>query len=306
MEQNFSYYYIFNTVARCQNISKASKELFISQPAISKSIKKLEENLGTTLFIRNSRGVFLSEEGARLYAHTKNAFSEIEEGEKEIRRRNELEISQVSIGVSTTLCRFVLLPYLEEFVREHPHVKIIIQSQASLETIEQLTRGQLDMGLVVSTKSTQELKQISLGQIHDCFVATDTYINHLKEREGYFSEQDTDYFQWGNLMLMDQKNMTRQHIEQYFEDNQIHPQHILEVNSMDLLIEFARIGIGIAGVCREFVKEELLSGELIEIPLSVPIPERDICICYHSKMGVTRGTRLFLEYIRKTQHIDPK
>ena len=83
MEQNFSYYYIFNAVARHGNISKASKELFISQPAISKAIKKLEENLETCLFIRNSRGVYLSEEGKKLYEHTKLAFLEIEEGEKD-------------------------------------------------------------------------------------------------------------------------------------------------------------------------------------------------------------------------------
>lgn len=306
MEQNFSYYYIFNTVARCGNISKASKELYISQPAISKSIKKLEENLGATLFIRNSRGVFLSEEGKRLYEHTRHAFFEIEEGEKEIKRRNELEISQVCIGVSTTLCRFVLLPYLKEFVKNYPHVKIVLQSQPSLETIEQLEKGQLDVGLIVDTKSAKHLKHVSLGQIHDCFVATDTYLHNLRKRERNVSfSQALDYFEYGNIMLMDQKNMTRQHVEQYFSDNQIVPQHVLEVNSMDLLIEFAKIGIGISGVCRDFVKEELASGELVEIPLEVPIPERNICICYHSNMGLTRGTRLFLDYIQKTQGISP-
>lgn len=298
MEQNFSYYYIFNIVARCGNISKASKELYISQPAISKAIKKLEENLGTTLFIRNSRGVFLSEEGERLYQHTKNAFLEIEEGEKELKKRNDMEISQICIGVSTTLCRFILLPYLKDFVKNHPHVKIVLQSQPSLETIEQLEKGQLDIGLIVNTKAAKHLEQISLGHIHDCFVATDTYLTNLREREGHGTDDSIDYFDCGNIMLMDQKNMTRQHIERYFEDNHISPKQVLEVNSMDLLIEFAKIGLGISGVCKEFVKDELENGELIQIPLSTSIPEREFCFCFNPKMGISRGMQLFLDYIQ--------
>ena len=190
---------------------------------------------------------------------------------------------------------------MKDFVKNHPHVKIVLQSQPSLETIEQLEKGQLDIGLIVNTKAAKNLEQISLGHIHDCFVATDTYLSNLKEREGHGNAgtNDTiDYFECGNIMLMDQKNMTRRHIERYFEDNHIAPKQVLEVNSMDLLIEFAKIGLGISGVCREFVTDELESGELVEIPLETVIPEREICFCFHSKMGISRGMQLFLDYIQ--------
>ena len=297
MEQNFSYYYIFNAVAKNGNISKASKELFISQPAISKAIKKLEENLDTCLFIRNSRGVYLSEEGKRLYEHTKVAFREIEEGEKELRLSNDLEIGQIRFGVSTTLCRFVLLSYLKEFVKDYPHIKTIIQCQPSLETVELVEKGQIDIGLIVNTKSAKHLERKSIGVIHDTFVATKTYLENLAKREGLTTLTETDCFEYGNIMLMDQKNMTRHHVDRYFTDNDIMPKHILEVNSMDLLIEFAKTGLGIAGVVRNFVEEELERGELVEIPLSQPIPSREICFTYIPPMGLSKSTKSFIEYI---------
>lgn len=298
MEQNFSYYHIFNAVARTGNISRASKELFISQPAISKAIKKLEDNLDTRLFIRNSRGVFLSEEGKILYEHTKNAFQEIEEGEAYLKKRNEMEIGQVRIGVSTTLCRFVLLPYLKSFVKEHPHIKIQINCKPTLEILELIDKGQIDVGLIVNPKKTRHLHLCSIGEIEDTFVATDTYLNNLKEREG---TNDFDYFQTGNIMLMNQENMTRQHVDHYLSENGIIPQHVLEINSMDLLIEFAKIGLGIAGVSKNFVEPELKSGILREIPLPAPIPRRELCFAYDSRIEPCKGAQAFIDYIDRSR-----
>ena len=118
MYQNLSSYRIFYTVANTKNISKAAKELYISQPAISKSIQKLEESLGTKLFERSSRGVALTDSGELLYTHVKSAFETLSIGEDRLRRSIELGIGHLTIGVSSTLCKYVLLPYLKEFIKE--------------------------------------------------------------------------------------------------------------------------------------------------------------------------------------------
>jgi DNA-binding transcriptional LysR family regulator len=296
MEQNFSYYYIFNAVARTGNISRASKELFLSQPAISKAIKKLEDNLGTRLFIRSSRGVMLSEEGKILYEHTKNAFQEIEEGEASLKKRNELEIGHVRLGVSTTLCRFFLLPYLKSFVKEYPHIKITLNCHPTLDSLESLEKGQIDVALIVNPRTNRHLKLYPVGEITDAFVATETYLDHLREREG---GEEIDYFRTGNIMLMDQENMTRQHIDRYLQANEIIPKQILEVNSMDLLIEFAKIGLGIAGVTKNFVEEELSSGKLVEIPLATPIPGRKISFACDSRFELSKGALTFFHFIQR-------
>ena len=112
MNQNLSAYRIFYTVANAGNISKAAKELYISQPAISKSIQKLEDGIGCKLFLRSSRGVTLTEEGELLYSYVKNAFETLTLGEEKLHRSIELGVGHLKIGVSSTLCKYLLLPYL--------------------------------------------------------------------------------------------------------------------------------------------------------------------------------------------------
>ena len=123
MEQHLSQYRIFYEVARCGNISRAAKELYISQPAISKAIGKLEESLGLSQFTRSSRGVQLTEEGEILFEHTREAFDALERGESELKRIQEFDIGHLRIGVSNTLCKYILLPYLKTFIHQYPHLK---------------------------------------------------------------------------------------------------------------------------------------------------------------------------------------
>ena len=85
MEQNLNLYHIFYTVAKCRNISGAARQLFISQPAISKAISRLEQNLNTVLFLRSSRGVRLTETGELLYRQVESAFQAISQGEEQLR-----------------------------------------------------------------------------------------------------------------------------------------------------------------------------------------------------------------------------
>ena len=123
MEQHLSQYKIFYEVARCGNISRAAKELYISQPAISKAISKLEESLGIKLFSRNSRGVQLTREGAILFQHVNTAFDSIGRGERELKRIHDFHIGNLKIGVSNTLCKYVLLPYLKGFIGKYPQAR---------------------------------------------------------------------------------------------------------------------------------------------------------------------------------------
>ena len=135
MEQNLSQYKIFYEVAKAGNISKAAKELYISQPAISKAISKLEDSLGLSLFTRSSRGVQLTSEGEILFEHTREAFDALDRGEQELKRIQEFDIGHLRIGVSNTLCKYILLPYLKTFIDQYPHMKVTIESQATAQTL---------------------------------------------------------------------------------------------------------------------------------------------------------------------------
>ena len=278
MDQNLSQYRIFYAVAKAGNISRAAKELYISQPAISKSISKLEDSLNTVLFTRNSRGVQLTDEGQVLFEHTRDAFEELAKGEQELKRIREFNMGHIRIGVSNTLCRFIMVKYLKGFIEQYPHIKITIESQPTTQTLSMLEQQRIDIGLVVEQKSAKSINFIPVMDIEDIFVATPSYLENLKLREG----ADTDVFQSGNLMLLDKNNITRHYIDDYMAVNEIVANNLLEVTTMDLLIEFARIGLGIGCVIKEFVKEDLDSGRLTQLKLDTPIHKRTVGFLWQS------------------------
>ncbi len=298
MEQNLSQYRIFYEVAKTRNISRAAKELFISQPAISKSISKLEDNLGISLFTRNSRGVQLTQEGELLFEHTKTAFEALSLGEQELKRIQEFNIGHLRIGVSNTLCRYVLLPYLKNFIHQYPHIKITIQSQPTAETISMLEQQKIDIGLIARPSSLKDLAFRPVMSIRDVFVATPQYLENLHLREG----KQIQVLETCNMLLLDRNNITRRYIDTYLQEQHIEPSSILEVTTMDLLIEFAKIGLGVGCVICEFVKEDLALGQLIELPLDHPITKRTIGFAYNEASS-SRALRSFLEFTQEGQNI---
>lgn len=292
MEQNLSQYKIFYEVAKAGNISKAAKELYISQPAISKAISKLEDSLGLSLFTRSSRGVQLTSEGEILFEHTREAFDALDRGEQELKRIQEFDIGHLRIGVSNTLCKYILLPYLKTFIDQYPHMKVTIESQATAQTLARLEQQKIDLGLVAEPSVRRDLAFIPVMDIQDTFVTTPNYLENLYLREG----QDISLFETGNIMLLDTSNMTRHHVDEYMAENNIFPHQILEVTTMDLLIEFAKIGLGIACVIKELVQKELDSGMLVEIPLDIPIHRRTIGFAYHPA-NQAMALKTFLEFL---------
>lgn len=330
MDQNLNYYKIFFEVAKTGNISKAAQNLYISQPAVSKSITKLEQNLKCSLFIRSKKGVHLTEEGSTLYEHLNSAFQAIENAELALQNMSTLGLGQIRIGVSTSLCKHILLPYLQDFIEDNPHVKINIACNPTFETIHLLKEGKIDLGLICDTALEDDFAFVPLHTIQDTFITTQTYIDNLSLRESntnttvskkeplqdfpnitgafFFPElsQTTedaldslstkDILEKGNLMLLDQGNISRQYIDQYLSKEHIKPRQVLEINNMDLLIDFASIGIGIACVVREFITSYLEQGQVIELPLSSPIPNRTIGFIYHKQL-ITPTTKRFLDSI---------
>ena len=180
MEQHLSQYRIFYEVAKAGNISRAAKELYISQPAISKAIGKLESSLGVSLFTRNSRGVHLTDEGELLFVHTKAAFEFLDRGERELKRIREFNIGHLKIGVSNTLCRYILLPYLHQFIQQYPHIKNTKESQSSAHTLSMLEHQQIDLGVVAEPENKKSLAFLPVMDIQDTFVSTKNYMDNLE------------------------------------------------------------------------------------------------------------------------------
>ena len=294
MNQNLSSYRIFYTVANTGNISKAAKELYISQPAISKSIQKLEESVGCKLFSRSSRGVVLTDEGKLLYEHVSEAFETLTMGEEKLKRSIELGVGHLKIGVSSTLCKYLLLPYLKEFIRQNPHISISISCQSTNDTLKLLEDNKIDIGLIGTPENLKYIHFDCLEEIEDIFVAAKDYLRNLKAR----GIQKDHILQSSTLMLLDKNNMTRQYIDDYLQENQIIIKDSIDISDMDLLIDFARIGVGVACVIKNFVREDLENGTLVEIPLGFPIHKREVGFAYKTTTKPSKSLSEFIHFYK--------
>lgn len=286
-ESNLNRYRLFCAVAECESISRAAEMNYISQPAISKAITKMEESLNTVLFVRNYRGVTLTEEGKLLYVQLKKAFDIIKAGEDKLHRINELGIGHIKLGASGVLCRHMLIPYLKDYIDENPHVKVTIEVQSSSKIYKLLSDGRIDIALVVKPENMADINFYSLGEIEDIFVSTPQYIDNLE------AKGQKEFFEKANIMLLDGENVSRMHIDRYFKEHDIEPEHILEVSGMDMLIEFAKIGMGAACVIKQFVKNDLDNCLLEEIPLNVPINKREVGFAFMKNTKFTAAMDKF-------------
>ena len=290
---NLPLYSAFLAVAKSGSILGAARQLYISQPAVSKAIKKLETNLNTTLFVRTSKGVQLTEEGSLLYASINSAFEYIDAGESGVLSRNNLGIGHIRIGASTTLCKYILLPYLSKFTVDHPHISISIECQSSGETLSLLQDGAIDIGLVAKTDTSKPFTYYELGYIHDTFIATPSYIDGLSARMGK-----------ANILLLNKENITRQYVDSHMNSDFFVKNNILEIDNMNLLIDFAKAGIGIGCAIKEFVADELSNNKLLEYRKDLPIfPARQVCFATFGKRNTSPHVSGFLDYISREDTI---
>ena len=294
MENNLNLYYIFYTVALHKNISGAAKELYISQPAISKAISKLEQSLDVILFHRSSRGVTLTMEGELLFTQVQTAFSAIRHGEEQLKKVNELGISQISIGVSITLCKYVLLPYLQQFVKDNPHIKVTITCHPTMETLRDIDNSVTDIGVVGIPSLPNGLTYIPFREIQDTFVTTDRYLENLKIRVGNDRKAILNN---ATFMMLNKENISRKYVDMYLSSHQITMDNIIEINTMDLLIELAKIDLGIACVIKDFVKDD---HSLTEVSLGRAIPKRKLGLVYKDDTIMTDAMKKFISYFTES------
>ena len=234
----------------------------------------------------------MTSEGELLYSHVKSAFETLSLGEEKLRRSIALGVGHLSIGVSSTLCKYILLPYLKDFIKKYPHINISIACHSTNQTLALLEDGKLDVGLIGKPENSKNIDFYCLREIEDIFVATDDYLHILKLR----GVEPDQILQNSTLMLLDKENMTRQYIDDYFQSNHIAIQDTIEVSNMDLLIEMSKISLGVGCVIRDFVKDELQTGILKEIPLGIPIHKREIGFAYNQNVRVSNSLEHFIEF----------
>lgn len=292
MNINFELYRVFYHVAKAGSISNAAKELYISQPAVSQAIKQLEEKLGGQLFLRTSKGIILTAEGEVLYKYIEQAYGFITTAEQKFAELQNLLSGEIRIGASDTLCRYFLIPHLEKFHHDFPEIRIQVTNKTTAEIISLLKLGKVDLGIVnLPLENENQLVIRESGVIQDCFVAGANY-KFLAASEISL----TDLVRYP-LLLLDKGTATRRYIDRFAAGYGITLLPEVELGSIDLLVEFAKIGLGISFVIKDYLTTELAERTLYEIKLREVIPPRQIGIVTLKDVPLSTVAKKFIEIL---------
>ncbi len=286
-------YKVFKEVAEAGNITAAAQALYISQSAVSQSIKQLESDLQTRLFARNSRGVTLTADGKLLYEYVRSAIGLLETGEAKLSQTRELQMGHLTIGASDTVTSQFLLPHLDSFHRQFPAIHIQIISGRSHKVLGLLQSGKVDIAFA-STPGEGSFETIPCFATHSIFVASPEYpcdFDHV-----YTLAEIADF----PLILLERKASSRLYLEKYFLQNGLRLNPEIELGARSLLVDLAAIGFGVAGVTEEFVRKDLESGRLRKLQTSFDIPRRSVDMCVLRGVPQTAAAQRFAGHIRES------
>lgn len=291
MDINYELYKVFYYVARTLSFSEASKQLFISQSAVSQSIKVLEKQLGQILFIRSTKKVQLTPEGEILFKHVEPAMHLIQKGESQLIEANSLNGGQLRIAASDTICRYFLVPYFNKFHSLYPNVHIKVINATSIECAHHLESGHADFIITnyPNSRLSNTMNVRPIKEFQDVFIANEA---HFQLRDKVLSLKDLQNYP---IIMLDRKSTTSEFLHAQFQKSHLDLVPEIELVSNDLLIDLARIGLGIA-----FIPEFCLSendNDLFTLKLEETFPSRKLVVAYNESLPVSPAAKQFMEML---------
>lgn len=289
MNINLEYYRIFYYVAKNKSITGAAVELCISQPAVSQAIKVLETSLESKLFLRNAKGVTLTQEGEALYLYVKQGYEAILKGEATLKKMQNFELGEIRIGASDMTLQFYLLPFLEQFHEQYPNIKVTVTNGPTPETLHFLREGRIDFGVVSEPFIAGEQDKITkVGKIQDTFVAGRRFLE-LKHRQISLPELEQL-----PMICLEKNTSTRAFMDSFLKLKQVEIQPEFELATSNMIVQFALRSLGIGMVVKDFALPYLESGDLFELQLRCKIPERHFCIIEDNRYPLSSAARKLL------------
>lgn len=289
MNISYDWYKIFCAVAECGNITMAAEKLFISQPAVSQSIRQLEDSVGCALFVRSAKGVRLTSEGELLYSYASHGIKNFDAGERKLKAMLSFDTGEISIGASDMTLEFCLLPYLESFHKKYPNIVIKITNNPTPQTIELLRRDEIDFAVVSEPVSSDRgLKITPIRKIEDIFICGSEY----KINDVCINELPSD-----QLILLEKNTSTRQFIDTEFEKRNYLPSPKFELATSSLLVRFAERNLGISCIVSDFAEDSIKNGTVRKIDVKDPFVPRNLCIvnkCTDNSIAVNRLIHMIL------------
>jgi LysR family transcriptional regulator, transcriptional activator of the cysJI operon len=284
-------YKMFYTVATSGSFSKAAQDLYISQSAVSQAVMQLESELEIRLFNRTPKGVTLTSEGSLLFEYAHSALSLIEAGEQKLQEFKNVASGELKIGVGDTISKHFLLPFLEAFHTDYPNIKFKIVNGTTLEICSILKSGGVDIGICNFPLNDPALERVACLEVQDIFVCGERYVSLCS------SPAALEEIARLPMILLERNSNSRKYVEDFMLSQGVKLSPEFELGSHDLLLEFAKINLGIACVTKEFSQEYLHKQLVYEIPLIQEIPKRSIGVCFLKSVPLSPASKRFVEQL---------
>lgn len=291
MDINYELYKVFYHVAKSLSFSEAADQLFISQSAVSQSIKTLEKRLDQILFIRSTKKVSLTKEGEILLKHVEPAINLIVKGERQL-CGDPQSGTQLRIAASDTICRYYLVPYLEMFHNEFPNIHIKVRNGTSVECAKMLERNEVDV--IVTNSPNKALN--NLMHLIPVLEFQDVFISKKEQFPLHNREVSLEELLNHPILMLEGHATTSIFLHNLFQEYSLELVPEIELSSNDLLIDIAKIGLGIAFVPDFCIKE---SDELVTIRTKEEIPARKLVLAYNRDIPISESGQYFIDILTK-------
>jgi len=292
MDINLELLRTFKIVAQLGSISKAAKKLCLTQPSITKSIKKLECQLDMILFVREKKGMILTNNGKILYRYIVDSINTLDGVELLAKNINIDEIGKIKIGAGDSVTRNLLKKTIVEYKKLHPKITIEISNSSSEDLYSDLRYGRIDIIFINSTVIINENKYkcFKLIDIEDCFFTTPTIYQKMKNVTNIKSILSQ------SLIVQNEKYDTRTFLDSICLKNNIQLTPTIELDRHGLMIEFVKEGLGIGFATKQYIKSYLDSGELVELNANFHIQKRHINCVYRNNKDIK--VKNFIELLK--------
>lgn len=296
MNSNFEYYKIFYYVAKYENLTKAATALKTSQPAVTRTIHKLEGELGCRLFTRSKTGMKLTPEGRTFYGYVAAGCAQFFKGENDLSNLISLENGTIYISATETALHCYLFQAMEEFNSLYPNVRFKILNNSTTESVNAVKEGKVDLAFVsANLQVAKPLRMKILRKYRDILIAGMRF-EELKAGKEELSLKELVSYTWISLTA---ETITRRFLNEYFEKNGLTFAPDMELATTDMILPAVRHNLGLGFIPAEFADAELKSGQVFEIKVKEKLPERNIILIYDMEYPQSIAAKEFQKFLKE-------
>jgi len=285
-------YKVFYLVAKNKSFSKAADELFVTQPSVSYSIKRLEDRLNIKLFKRNYKGIKITPEGEKVLEYVEKSYNNISLGERSLKENRSLDSGKISIGVQAHIGKFLLFPYIENFHNKYPNIEINISSRNTKELIKLLENGDVDFVIDTSPIETEYNNLIiePLMKLEHCFVSSRGYT--LKSKNVKIGDLNQC-----SLILPVNNSTARKELTKLLKYEGVELKPVITIETTEMLIDAVKRNMGVGYIMKNAIEQELKCKELEEIHIDIKLPKLLLNLVY-IESNLTNVPKVFIKELK--------